>query len=324
MKESLTPGKIQKRLSTGDLSKEKAVEQLISLIEGSDDTEIRVQSIETLEKLKVQSETIFEMLENCLISDENAIVRSTVAKYIIEHYLEEGISALTWTIKHEKSPFIIKFFFSSMEKFDSPNLKPIKKAMTNWNEKFSSKIGVTPKESSFFLDLELLFCKDKSRYEIDPMSYKHYETLSDTKNGEPWLVIKNKHVVTLNFNYFNWKFIKNNMDIIDSLSKLQNLDIYLSSLHKYNMNDTTILYIPESIGSLTHLSKLILRRNGLEILPLSLRKLSLIKELDLSHNKLKEIPDFFLSFNFLEKLNIKHNIVKDIPRQLSNTTTVIR
>ena len=116
MKESLTPEKIQKDLSTGDLVRENAVELLISLIEGSDNIEIRVESIKTLENLNVQSGKIFKILENYLISDENAIVRASVAKYIIHNYLEDGLSALRWAIQHERSPMVLNLFFDSMEK----------------------------------------------------------------------------------------------------------------------------------------------------------------------------------------------------------------
>ena len=324
MKESLTPEKIQKDLSTGDLVRENAVELLISLIEGSDNIEIRVESIKTLENLNVQSEKIFKILENYLISDENAIVRASVAKYIIHNYLEDGLSALRWAIQHERSPMVLNLFFDSMEKFDSPQLKLMKKDLINWNDQFSTKIGVVPQESKFFLDLEVLFAKGKRNYLIDPFSYKHFETLSDIKNGEPWLAIKDRHVEILNFNYFNWKFIKNNTDIVNSLSKLQDLDVYLCSLRKYTHNDVVISSIPESIGSLIYLKKLTLRRIGLKKLPFSLKKLTQLKELDLSYNQLKEIPQFIISLNALERLNIKHNIVKSIPEPLSNNIKVIR
>ena len=43
--------------------------------------------------------------------------------------------------------------------------------------------------------------------------------------------------------------------------------------------------LPESIGLLTSLKKLTLRRNGLKKLPNSMNKLSSLKELDISYNK---------------------------------------
>lgn len=324
MKESLNPEKIQEDLSTGSLTKENAAELLISLIEGSDNVEIRVKSIETLQKLNIQNEKIFKILENLLISDENAIVRASVAKHIIHNYPEDGLSALRWVIQHEKSPLVLDILFNYINKFNSNQFTLIRQDLINWNKEFSSKIGIVLEESRFFLDLEVLFAKGKSNYEVDPFSYKRFETLSDTKNDDPWLVIKNKHVEILNLNYFNWKFVKNNIDIINSLLKLQDLDLYLCSLRRYSQNDELLFSIPESIGSLTHLKKLILRRNNLKKLPISMKKLTLIKELDISYNKFNKIPQFLISLNNLEKLNIKHNFVKDIPIHFKNDVKVIR
>jgi len=324
MKEISKPEKIQKAFINGDLSKENAVEQLILLIEGSNNTEMRVESIKTLGNLKIYTETIFKTLENYMISDESAIVRASVVNYLIHNFLEDSLPALKWIIQHEKSPLPLKVIFDSIKKFDSPHLKLIKKDLTSWNESFSSKVGVDSQESKFFLDLEVLFAKGKRNYEIDPFIYKHFEELSDIKDGEPWLVIKNKHVEILNFNYFNWKFIKNNTDIVNSLSKLHDINVYLCSLRKYSHNDIIISSIPESIGSLIHLKKLILRRNGIRKLPISIKKLTLLKELDISYNKFEEIPDEINSFNRLETLNIKHNFIQKIPESLSHYIKVIR
>ena len=324
MKEPLTPEKIQEEYLIGNLGRENAAELLMSLIESSRNTEIRVTSIEALEKLKFRSEKIFKTLENHLISDESAILRVTAAKYLIHNYLDDSLSALRWVIQHEKSPLVLKLLFDSQEKFTSPQLKIIKKDLTYWSEKFSSKIGIVPQESKFFLDLEALFATGKRNYEIDPFSYKHFEELCDIKDDEPWLVIKNKHVEILNFNYFNWKFVKNNLDIVNSLSKLQDLDVYLCSLRKYQFNELSISLIPESIGSLIQLRKLTLRRNGLKKLPISVKKLTLLKELDISYNNFDEIPEVISSLNLLETLNIKHNFIQNIPESLSHYIKVIR
>lgn len=324
MKESSNPEKIQKEYSTGNLGKINATESLISLIESSEDTEIRVRSIKMLKKINFQSEKVFKTLENHLISDESAVVRTSAANYLIHNFLENSISALRWVIQYDKSPLVLKLLFNCLKKFRSSQLKLIKKDLNGWIENFSSKIGVDPQESKFFLDLEVLFAKGKRNYEIDPLSYKHFQTLSDTKNGEPWLIINDKHVEILNFNYFYWKFIKNNTDIINSLNKLYDLEVYLWSLKKYCNKDDVLSAIPESIGFLTHLKKLILRRNDLYKLPNSMKKLSLLKELDLSYNKFNKIPQVLISLNSLKRLNIKHNFVQNIPKALNANINVIR
>ena len=324
MKEPLTPEKIQKEYTSGEISKENAAELLISLIETSENNEIRVKSIKAIEKIDYQSEMIFKTLENHLISDDIAKVRATAAEVLIQNFLNDSLPALSWVIQHEKSPLVLKLIYDLSEDFSSPEIELIKKDLIHWSEDFSSKIGIVPKESKFFLDLETLFSDDKRNYEIDPLSYKHFETLSDIKNGEPWLVIRNKHVEILNFEYFKWKFIKNNTDIINSLSKLQDLDVYLCSLRNYSNDKFLISGIPKSIGSLTYLKKLILRRNGLKELPTSMRNLTLIKELDISYNKFDEISPVISTLNKLEILNIKHNFIHKIPAPLSNNVKVIR
>lgn len=315
MKESLTPEKIQEALTIGDLSKENAAELLISLIERSDNTKIRVASIKALEKIEFQTKKIFKTIENCLISDENAVVRSSVTKHIIHNFPEEGLPALRWAIQHDKSPLVLKVFFDSIEKFDNPQLKQIKKDLSNWNEQYASKIGLIPEESRFFLDLEVLFAKDRKNYEIEPNNYKIFQELRNTRNSEPWLVINNNHVEILNFNYFNWKFINENREIIPSLFKLNYLYLYFEIIRKYSSYHN-FSRIPESIGALTCLKKLILARNKLQKIPDSIGKLTSLKVLDLSFNELREIPQIIRSINSLEELNLNNNRIEHIPNSM--------
>ncbi|MCK4380310.1 MAG: HEAT repeat domain-containing protein [Candidatus Lokiarchaeota archaeon] len=324
MKETLTPRSIRKNLSNGDLSKENAADLLISLIETSDNTKIRVESIKTLEEFNIQNQKIFKILENCLISDEDAAVRVSVANFIIHNFLDDALPALRWVIQHEKSPLVLKIIFEYIKDHEIPQVNVIKKDFLDWKERFSSKIGVVPQEAIFFLDLEVLFAREKKNYEINAFSYTHFRNLSDIKNEEPWLVINDKHVEILNFNYFKWKFIKDNPDIIDSLSKLQDLDIYLCSIKRYSPSSVVISSIPESIGSLSELKKLILRRNSLKKLPTTMKNLVLLKELDLSYNKLEEFPEILYSLDGLEKVNIKHNKVQNIPTSFSKNIEIIR
>ncbi len=324
MKESLTPEKIEKDFLMGILSKENTLELLNSLIESSDNTGIRVESIKLLEKIGTHDEKIFKTLENQLISDENAFIRASVANYIIYNFLEEGIPALRWIIQNEKSPLVLKIVFNSLNRFKNPQLNLIKKDLINWNKNYASKIGINPQEAIFFFDLESLFAKDKQNYEINPLWFKNFQKLSNVKNGEPWLVIKNKHVEILNFNFFKWKFIKDNLDLVNTLSKLQDLDLYLNLLKRYDNNAFELSEIPESIGYLTYIKKLILRNNNLTKLPFSFKKLNFIEELDLSYNKFKQIPKVLNSNKTLKIINIKHNLVQNIPESLIYNVKIIR
>jgi len=318
MREPLSPEVINKIFQIGELSKEKALELLISLIESSDDARIRSQSIETLDKIGMIDNTIFRVLENSLVSDENAIVRASAVKGIILNFIDNGSALLEWVVDHDRSPLVLKIIFDKIENSEDHRFKMLKQNLTNWNKKFSEKLGIIPKESKFFLDLEALFAQNKKNYKIDPNSYKHFHRLSDTKGGEPWLLIRNKHVEILNFNYYNWKFIKENQDIIDSFSKLRYLDVYLNSINKYSYDDNYFQEILESIGRLTYLRRLGLKGNKIQKIPESIGKLTSLKELNLSHNKIQQIPLSIRSLKNLEKLNLKHNKNLKIPDLLKS------
>ena len=235
-----------------------------------------------------------------MVSDENALVRATTVDILINNYLEGTLSLLLWAIEHDKSPLVIKTIIDLFETNENPKYIPIKKNLTEWIKEFSSTIGITPNESRFFLDVEAIFARDKVNYEVKPQSYKHFEHLSDFKDGEPWLLIHDEHVEGLNFTYFNWKFIKENEDIIKSILKLNDLGIYLKTIDNFTAIQNNQA-IPNSIGNLTNLKKLSLRKNLIQTLPTSISNLKLLKVLDLSYNNLNKIPLLLNSLNSLEK-----------------------
>jgi len=317
MKESITPEKIQKSFLHREINKEKAIELLISLIERIDDTEIRVQSIQMLHELDFFNKTIFNTLENCLISDESAIVRASIVRYILFNLSEKSVSPLRWVIQHDKSPIVLKVFFDYSEIFAKNTIFGfILDDLLKWNKQFAFNIGIVPEESQFFLDLEALFATGKRNYEIDPLCYTLFENLSDIQNGESWLVIKDKHVEILNLNYYNWKYIKENQDIYDSLARLKSLESYLNSIRKYCYDNFNFTEIPASIGKLKFLRKLILKGNQLQSLPESIKRLTILTELDLSYNNFQEIPQIFKTLKSLKKLNLKHNSILKISESM--------
>jgi len=319
MKEPITPEKIQKSFLDREISKEKAAELLISLIERSYDTEIRVRSIKMLQELDFFNKIIFKTLENCLISDETAIVRASIVRYILFNLSEKSVLPLRWVIQHDKSPIVLKVFFDYLEKFAKNSISGLfLDDLLKWNKEFAFNIGIVPEESQFFLDLEALFARGKKNYEIDPFCYTFFENLSDIKNGESWLVIKDKHIEVLNLNYFNWKYIKENQDIFDSLAQLKSLDLYLNSIRKYYYNNFNFTEIPTSIGKLKSLRKLILKGNNLQKLPESIKGLNNLTELDLGYNNFQEIPPILKKLKSLWKLNLKHNNIYEIPESMNS------
>ena len=267
MKESVTPEAIVSDYLNRKLNFTLAADLLISILEKSDNPEMRKNSIQALERLEGGNEKIFNILENCLLSDENHFVRSAAAKLIGHTYLKYGSKTLLWVTQHEKSPVVIQTIINMVENEINHHFRSIAKAISNWIEDFSTQIGVIPKESRFFLDLEVIFAQDKNNYEITPLTYAYYKKISRINDDNPWLLINNNHVEMLYFNYFNWYFLKVNQDIIDSFIEIRDLDTFLNLYKKYELRKFNSSTIPNSLMYLNSLKKLILRRNNLGKFP---------------------------------------------------------
>ncbi|MFX1277853.1 MAG: hypothetical protein ACFFA3_00445 [Promethearchaeota archaeon] len=318
MKEELTPVKIYKNFQNGDLNKEDAADLLTSIINGSEDAKVRKESIEFLEKINYKDDNIFKILENHLLSDEDAGVRASAAKIIILNFLDEGSEPIEWSSKHEKSPLVIKAIIDTLENKKNNQQEAIRECLTSFLAQFAVDLGVVHEEARFFLDLEAIFSFGNANYEIKPQDYKNFERLQNNINSEPWLIINNKHVETLNLNLFSWYFIKANVEIFDSFVKINYLDLYLNTIRKYTKLNFNSTIIPESIGTLSFLKNLGLSRNHLQTIPKSIKNLSSLKNLDLSHNQFPEIPQILKSLSSLEYLNMKYNNFRNIPQSMKN------
>ncbi len=87
MPKPLSPDIIYKGFLDGDLNREKAAKLLISLIEMSEIAQIRIKSLSVLKKIRSKNPKMNKMLESCLVSDENALVRATTVDILINNYL---------------------------------------------------------------------------------------------------------------------------------------------------------------------------------------------------------------------------------------------
>ncbi len=304
MRQSLRPESIYNEIIKGKLSKAEGVELLISLIQESEDAAIRAEYIEIFKKLDYKSESIFKILENYLISDESPFVRNAAADSIIGEYLKEGLNALKWTIQHEKSPLVLKTIFDSDEVVNNSELH---EEMTNWIEKFAIELGIIPEEARFILDLEALFTKNNNNHEINANTYKFYKSISEIQEEGSWFEAYNNHVITLKFNYFNWSYIKENMDVIPTLLRFKHTGRFFRTIKKYFFNFVHSFEIPQSIGSLKSLKYLNLSSNKLQKIPDSISFLTSLEQLDLSHNNIREIPESINLLTSLKWVDISHN-----------------
>jgi hypothetical protein len=304
MRQTLRPESIYNDITRGKLNKIEGVELLTSLIQESEDAAIRAEYIKLFKKIDYKSETIFKNLENCLISDENTIVRNAAAGTIIDNYLKEGSKALTWAIQHEKSPVVLKTIFDSDEVINNGELH---EEMTNWIEKFALELGIVPEEARFILDLEALFTKNNENHEINANTFKFYKSISEIQEEGSWFEVYDKNIIALKFNFFNWSYIKENMDVIPTLLRFKHTGRFFRTIKKYFFNFVHSFEIPDSIVDLKSLKYLDLSSNKLRDIPESINSLTSLEQLDLSHNKIREIPESINVLTSLKYLDISHN-----------------
>jgi len=318
MKDSLTPEAIVSDFLNGKLNFKLAADLLISILEKSNNPEMRKKSILALARIEGNNEKIFNILENYLLSDENHFVRSAAAKLIGNSYLKFGLKTLLWVIQHDKSPIVIQTIINMAENENNHHFKSVTKEMSNWIQDFSNPLGVVPSEYRFFLDLEVFFAQDKNDYEITPLTFTYYKKISCIKDDNPWLLINNKHVETLYFNYFYWYFLKINQDIIDSFIEIRDLDTFLDLYKKFELRKFNGSTIPKSLMNLNSLKKLILRRNNLGKFPEFLTQIDSLQELDLSYNSIREIPDSITNLKNLKILKLNNNKIQNISKGMKS------
>jgi len=304
----LTPNAICSDLENNRISKGLAIDLLISLIEGSDDTNLRAQSISALKRIQTKSKKLFKILENCIVSDENALIRSAAAESILHNYIDQGLNSILWSLEHDKSPLVLNAIIKLSENYKKSNWNQLIESVAKKVRKIADNIGILEKEALFILDIESIFASKKPGYDLDLKTYDFYKEI-----GDSWLVIKNKQIISLNFNFFNWFLLKENPTIFNSLNRLIFPEIYLNLINNLNLAKYNEFKIPDSIGLLTSLRRLNLSHNYIQELPTSISQLESLKELNLSWNNFQKFPEALFYLTSLEKLDLTHNNINEIP-----------
>ncbi|MFX0043145.1 MAG: leucine-rich repeat domain-containing protein [Candidatus Hodarchaeota archaeon] len=123
---TLNPEKICEEFENHNLDKQTAFDLLISLIENSENENIRVKSIENLEKIGIFNAHSFTILENILISDSNENVRNAAATIIQKRFTnEKALDPLKWAIKHESNYECLITIIKTLVKINNKEAKAI-------------------------------------------------------------------------------------------------------------------------------------------------------------------------------------------------------
>jgi Leucine-rich repeat (LRR) protein len=275
----LTPEKIIFDYSKKLINKDLTITYLITLIEEINDDYDRIKSINLLKYLKFKDLRILKILENCIISESNHLVRNTALKTVHDIYREDSSEILDWSIENEKSPIVVKSLYKILHK-NSRFLKY--QIMFNiLLERLSKIYKVDGTEVRFYLDIQAL----RNKLEIkNPLAFQQWQIREDKEIG-----------------LRRWSITDSVEDVIHHGAFCTIKKNHTIALNLYSNN---LKLLPSSIGSLFELKYLYLQENKLNTLPESTGDLSKLKVLDLSYNCIEKLPDSLFKLQNLAKIRL--------------------
>lgn len=269
MKDTLNPNSIYQKTIKNEITKFEAIEFLISIIEKSDDTSLRLESLNVLNKLDVKNQAIFKIIENCLISDENEDIRIISAGIIFSNYLEMGLNSLEWAILNDKSSKFLSLLGSMLNKHKSYLPEALNQAYFQRLEQIALKYNLIHDEVPFLLDLGLNISNNNLFY---------WESVNKLIYDEDIVcIIKDKHILELSLSLRN--------QLPSSISLLKNLK-YLNLSCNYLTN------LPDSLSELSLLENIDLSWNNFSTVPDVLSALKSIEKINFKNNNIQELPNW--------------------------------
>eukprot|EP00127_Corallochytrium_limacisporum_P005168 Clim_evm8s200 gene=Clim_evmTU8s200 len=114
--------------------------------------------------------------------------------------------------------------------------------------------------------------------------------------------------------------IKDNLRVLDvSNNALESIErlMLCTKLQRLDAGYNKIVSIPQNIGSLSSLTKLVLDSNQISVIPSELGKLSKLKHLSLKANRIETLPTELGELKELEFLGLKQNRLTSVPDSLA-------
>lgn len=93
----LTVAKIYEYVTTNQMNKLEATELLNYFIENSDDIDTRRISILAFKVLQLKNDEVFGTLENCILNEDNSIVKETAIQVMKQLFPKQSKSILKWS-----------------------------------------------------------------------------------------------------------------------------------------------------------------------------------------------------------------------------------
>jgi len=262
MNDLVTLEELYNSVKDNKINKEEAIKILESLINESDNEEVRTKAIEIIGALFIENERIFNLLEKSLVSDVSPLVRFAAVNTLILNFPNKVKQPLKWAIENEKSIYFFKHLIDYLEEYKDLQLEDIKSIIIEKVVKFYNLNYV---DLRFILDIDY----------VDYLKFK-----KEFKNFINKFNVKEDHEDEL---------IKENTDIgYKGLGRVKSVkDGFITGLI---LTDLDI--IPETISLLSKLENLEITRCKLDKLPIQGPKISNLKRFVLTNNELGVIPSW--------------------------------
>ena len=153
MNDPPTPESIYSKYVDKKIGTKQALKLFESIINKSNNEKTRVNVLEYIGKLTVDDELAFNIIENCLISDESPLVKFGAAKTLIHYFAEHDIKPLLWAIDNENSIYFLKNLIDLLETRDNLKFEQIRKRI---NKKIITQYKLNSFDAKFILDIEYL------------------------------------------------------------------------------------------------------------------------------------------------------------------------
>lgn len=285
----LSPDIIHSNYQRNNFSLSKTIELLSILIENSYELDIRLESLDLLIKLASNNPETYKVLESCLISDENELIRAKAVIYLFNLHREfqKRIENLSSLLEININEFDL--VLNCVNKLK--DILIIRKNQGNCLFLKNNAIIFTKDFSIHALSLNLFNRVPKSVFKLKKL--EHLDLSYNFLKKLPYQILNLRELKTLNL-------AGNEINSFPLVLRVCNF----KNLLELNLSNNNIKKIPSWIGELSYLKKLDLSNNYIKSFPHSIFRLKSLESLNISKNRIDNIPDELNEIKSLRKITI--------------------